>query len=702
MSSRQEALFERYRARSLERIRKLSFWLSSLGDGGDAAKALRDVARELHTLKGDSAVVGVERVSEIAHLAEEILLHAKAEDAGSVQIATGVVRAALSAVDANLKAEDPSEKEEQEMLQEIVGMLQGALPGLKDRASAPASLQGEGRATPVPPPEPSKASAPAPAEVKAPVTSSRQLYMSVRSSTVDELCDSVNDFTTDFRALVASLKRLSLDGAALGSLREAAGRQSVNEAADRCLTKLDQLSSHAWALRLVPVAPVLEELAPYVKDLAASQGKRVRVITTGQGAEVERGILEELREPLLHLVRNAADHGVEPAAERGAKSVEAVIELGARQAGAHLVLTVSDDGRGVDVAAVRAAAVERLNMSPEAVAKLTEHEVSNLLFVPGFTTRKSASTTSGRGVGLDVVRGRVDALGGQISVTSTQGSGTRFELSVPSTVGKERAFVVACGEALYALPSVQTLEVVHLKDFPLETSAGEDRLRVRGETIPLRSLSGVLREPSSGSSSRAAIVQGARHRWAFVLPELVGEFELVRRPVDSMVSRFGHIAASATLDDGRLVLILAVNGLVRLAEVGSARAPSAPRGRTRKQILAVDDSATVLDVVSEILADAGYEVVKANNGQEALASIEANQPDLVLSDVEMPIMGGFELLERIRARWPHLPVVMLTTRGGADDRRRALTLGANAYLVKSAFEETLLVDAVRRFFPATP
>src|SRR5262249_27034064 len=161
------------------------------------------------------------------------------------------------------------------------------------------------------------------------------------------------------------------------------------------------------------------------------------------------------------------------------------------------------------------------------------------------------------------------------------------------------------------------------------------------------------------------------------LPELIGEFELLRRPVDSLVSRFGHVAASATLDDGRLVLILAINGLIRLGEEGtSTRLATAPRVRSRRQILVVDDSLTVVDVLSEILADAGFEVVKAANGQEALASIEASMPDLVVSDVEMPILGGFELLERIRARWAHLPVVMLTTRGSTEDRRKALALGA--------------------------
>ncbi len=718
MSSRQQALRERYRGRAQERIRKLLNGLAALEEGQRTEASLRDLGRELHTLKGDSSVIGLVAVSEIAHLAEEVLLRLRPED--DLTPAVAMLRGALSAVDTAIRADVAPESDAQQSLVTVRDMLQEAVPELQDSASAPARLQ-TGAAPDEAAAALKRASAPpqlddedgAPTHKTnagqtvrvprgAPATPGHQRWLQIRAEHIDALCAQLMDFVGHFRVLTTQLRELTAQPVHESeSTEQLARRSSLNEGADRCSTKLDELASAAWSLLLVPVGPTLEdELAPYIRELAQRQGKKVKVVVKSEGAELERGILEDLREALLHLSRNAVDHGIETPNERGGKTAEGTIELVARAAAPNVILSIADDGRGVDLPSVRAAAVERLRMSPEAAQSLPEHEVYHLLFAPGFSTRTTVDDVSGRGIGLDVVRERVDALGGRVTVTSTMGHGTRFDLVVPATIGKERALVTACGGSLYALPNAQTVEVIALQDYPVETTDGRELIRFRGEPIPLRNLANVLRESSKSSSGRAVVVQGNHHRWAFAVPELVGEFDLIRRPVDALVSRFGHIAASATLDDGRLVLVLGVNGLIRLAELGAmARPAQIARARARRLILVVDDSPTVGDVVSEILTDAGFDVQRASSGQEALAAIENNLPDLVLSDVEMPIMGGFELLERIRQRWPHLPVIMLTTRGGTEDRRRASVLGANAYLVKSAFEENLLVDSIRRFLP---
>lgn len=721
MSDRQQALKERYRGRATERIRKLLGWLGNIDDGKGTEVLLRDIARELHTLKGDSSVVGLVAVSEVAHLCEEILLRFHIVD--DLTPMTGTLRGALQAVDTAIRSDLRPESDAQQSLTDVRDMLQATVPELQDRASAPARLQAPtdavAQVTVAQVTDGTAALTKAPtAGLESPVADEsgstrlareaprllgQDRWLQIRASHVDALCEQVMTFVGEFRALHSGLRGVAerqLGAAAAGERLDAA-QTTLLENADRCAAKLDDLASAAWSLLLVPVAPALEELGPYARELAQRQSKRVRVVVRAQDAALERGILEDLCEALLHLIRNAVDHGIEPVDARGSKAAEGTIVLEARQAAPNVVLAIADDGRGIDVPAVRQAAVERLKMSPQAAEKLPEQDVYHLLFAPGFSTRQTTSEVSGRGIGLDVVRERVDALGGRVSVSSTQGQGTRFELVVPATIGKERALVTACGASLYALPNAQTVEVVALRDHPVEASDGRRFIRYRGEPIPLRPLASVLREPESAAPcERAVVMQGNHHRWAFGIPDLVGEFDLIRRPVDALVSRFGHIAASATLDDGRLVLVLGVNGLIRLAELGTVTRAQSGRVRTKRMVLVVDDSPVVADVVTEILSDAGYEIVRASTGQEALAIIEESAPDLVLSDVEMPIMGGFELLERVRGRWPNLPVIMLTTRGGSDDRRRASALGANAYLVKSSFEETLLVDAVRRFLPA--
>jgi CheY-like chemotaxis protein len=238
-------------------------------------------------------------------------------------------------------------------------------------------------------------------------------------------------------------------------------------------------------------------------------------------------------------------------------------------------------------------------------------------------------------------------------------------------------------------------------DHKVEMSAAGRVLRYRDESLLFRSLGSVLASDNAAAETWALILEFGNRRWAFGLPALVGEYELIRRPVDPLLSQFGHVAASSTLDDGRLVLVLSIAGLIRRSDFGAIAKPvQVSNARLRKRVLVVDDSPTIRDVVSEILADHGLEVKLAANGEEAIAMVEALSPDLVLTDLEMPVMDGFELLRRIRARWRQLPVVLLTTRGSAEDRRQATTLGADAYLVKSKFEESTLMDTVKRFFGA--
>jgi two-component system chemotaxis sensor kinase CheA len=446
----------------------------------------------------------------------------------------------------------------------------------------------------------------------------------------------------------------------------------------------------------VPVEPVFGELLRHARELAAAQGKRLRVVVEAARAQVERSVLDKLWDGLLHLTRNAIDHGIEAPGERAPKPVEASLILHAEPVGSSVVFTISDDGRGVDPARVRAAAVARGRLRPAEAEALSDEGALELLFEHGFSTRAEVGDISGRGVGLDVVRSVVEGLGGAIDLRSTPGQGTRITMSIPTSLSIEHALVVACGGALYGFPARYVQEVLRTSEHAVEAVVGGQVLRYRDAAVPLRSLAAVLGQPAQAEPWALLISTGDR-RWALTVPSLLGEHELVRQPLDRLLAALEHLGASATLDDGRLVLIMAMAGLLRRAE----RRPLAPKIAAplarKPRALVVEDSAIIRDLVVQILRASGLEVLTAPEGKAALALVDAESPDIVISDIEMPGMNGFDLLQAIRARSQKLPVIMLTSRGSTEDRQRAAAMGANAHLVKSGFEEDTLVEIVRRF-----
>jgi two-component system chemotaxis sensor kinase CheA/two-component system sensor histidine kinase and response regulator WspE len=705
MSGRRESLLERFRARSLDRLRRLAGALEEVVAGQATDERWREIARDLHTLKGDATVVGMDRLAEVAHAAEELFLGAR----GTGLAMPPELRAGLGAVEdvllRALSAEDsePVLAPALEALRAVAQKLPP--PGNSAPGPAPAPAGSGGKppspsepavpAAAAPAPEPQVAPRLAPSDPEAaaavPAPPSRTAkWLQVRCDRIDQLCDTAAGLSSDFHALAAQVAAL-LEAIPPEKRRDVRG---AREAFERCGATLEGLLDSAWTLRLVEVEPSLEELVAYARQLAASLGKRMHTVVRGNGAEVERGVLENLREPLLHLVRNAVDHGIESPEQRGQKDPVGQLLIEARAVGPHLALTVSDDGRGIDLDAVREEAVAQGRSDAE---RMSEAELHELLFAHGFSTRREVTAVSGRGVGLDVVRSSLLSLGGTVALHSMRGEGTRFELVVPSTLSRERCLVVESAGVLWGLPATAILEVQGLSEIERVEVAGGEAVRYRGQLLPLVSLSACL-HGADASEPWVLIAQWGSHRVALRVGRVVGETELLRRPADRTLARLGPIAASAASADGRLVLLLSLELLLSMLSQASAVPVVAPAAMaSRRRVLVVDDSATVRDLVCELLAEAGMEVRCAENGREGLSLLDEVSPEVVLSDIEMPVMDGFELLKEIRVRRPHLPVIMLTTRGSAEDRRRAATLGASAYLVKSEFEEATLLETLGRY-----
>lgn len=650
-ADRREALLARFRAGSLTRIAEVIATLESTDSL--SAELLSELRAPLHTLKGEARMLGLASLAALVHALEDELAH----DGAQQELAR--VRAVVALIHERLRAPLIEDSEAARALERGLALLLG------EQATDHAT-EHTGDQPPVHRP------APVPA------------FSQVRVDLIEELCERLE-------ALRMRLHGLTGGGAA-----------DIDDGPSQELAELTEL---AWTLRLVPIEPALESLSDHARELGRQLGKPLRVSIDAGGAQLERSLLERLHAPLMHLIRNAVDHGVEPGSKRGGKSSEATLEIIARSVGPEIEITVADDGRGVDLERVRQRARERGLLGDAEARAAGPRELLPLLFTAGLTTNTTVSELSGRGIGLDAVRREIEGLGGEISLSSTPGQGTRCVLRVPATISREAVVVIELGATLWGLPSRRVERVVALSD---RGSASAASILVADEHLPLSSLAdllGVADSPAHADQSVAICCSHAGRRYALASPAVLGEFELFRRPIGPLLAGVGPASASAVMDDGRLVLLVEPAALLGRPSLGrsgtSGRERAAKSPRPRPRVLVVDDSAIVRELMIELLTAANLEVYAASDGRAALELLDSREVELVLSDVEMPHMDGFELLERLRERDAELPIIMVTTRGSAADRERASSLGADAYLVKSDFRERDMLEVVARFVEVT-
>ncbi|MBU8897944.1 response regulator [Corallococcus sp. M34] len=452
--------------------------------------------------------------------------------------------------------------------------------------------------------------------------------------------------------------------------------------------------------RTLPFEEGCTGLERAARDVAHDRGLRVRLEVQGGSLELDRSLLQSLREPLLHLVRNAVAHGLESPEERRreGKPEEGRIVLGAQLRGNRVVVEVEDDGRGLDLRALRDRARARGLPVPE-----DDDEAARLVFLPGLSTAAQVTAVSGRGVGLDVVRAQVEALRGGVAVTFQPGVGTRFLLDVPLTLSTVRVLLVSAGGQTLALASEAVERLVRLAPESVREVEGHAMWATGSALVPLAPLSELLGLPASPPQTRlkAVVLDSGTARAAVVVDGVTAEQEVLVRPLGPRVRRARHVSAAAVLPDGHLALLLNPASLVRAA--GGRASPDrffpSPQARqARRRVVLADDSPTTRALELSILESAGYEVVPCVDGAEAWERLQAGGADALVLDVEMPRMDGFALTEAVRGspRFARLPVVLVTARDRAEDRARGLRAGASAYLVKSAFDPTSLLETLRR------
>ncbi len=482
---------------------------------------------------------------------------------------------------------------------------------------------------------------------------------------------------------------------------------------------INELEEEIKRVRMLPLATITGSFGRMVRDLAHAAGKEAILRIVGGDTELDKRFLEELKDPLIHLLRNAVDHGIEPPDEREAagKHRQGIVTLAAEQLGNDIVITVSDDGAGLDLEAVRRAVAEH---HPETAEGMNAEELKQAIFNEGISTTATITDISGRGMGLSVVRRNLEELRGRIVVDWEPGAGTTFTLKLPLTLSSSRGLLLHVAGERFAVPLNNVERIVAVTPEQIATLGGAPALRYRETTIPLVRLEEVLElvpvegERPSGESP-AVILSVAERRVAFLVDRLAGEQEIVMKGLGKQLSRVGGIAGATVMGSGEIVLILNVADVVRMAlrerAFARASAPASKAGAelaTRDKsaahlaqgyILIVDDSITTRTLEKNILEAAGYRVRLATDGQEAWELMTANDlPKLVVSDVSMPRLDGIELTRRIKStgRTTQTPVILVTSLDSPQDKARGIDAGANAYITKGAFDQDDLLETIEQ------
>ncbi|WP_426189278.1 Hpt domain-containing protein [Massilia sp. DWR3-1-1] len=457
-------------------------------------------------------------------------------------------------------------------------------------------------------------------------------------------------------------------------------------------------------VRMVPFASLSERLFRVARQSAKELDKRVNLDIRGSAVEIDRSVLEQMAAPFEHLLRNAIVHGIEPRARRGAagKAETGELLMQVSQQGNEVVIQISDDGAGLDLARIRAKAVQAGLL--EAGASITDAEAAELIFAPGLSTADSLSELAGRGVGMDVVRSQAQALGGRVAIETTAGKGARFTVHLPLTLAVTQVVLTASAGTTYALPSILVEQVLQMKEGALVEAHAACVLRFQGQNVALHYLPALLGQagarPLAQRSSPVLMLKSGADRLAVQVDDVVGNREVVIKNIGPQLARMVGIAGATVLGSGEIVLILnpvalALHGAGRSHAAGQTPAALAPVAPREAVIMVVDDSLTVRKVTQRLLEREGYRVILAKDGVDALDHLQETIPDLMLVDIEMPRMDGFDLTRNIRGNGStaHVPIIMITSRTADKHRNYALGLGVNAYFGKP-FQEAMLLAAI--------
>lgn len=703
-------------------------------DPSEAAR-LEELMRAAHSLKGAARIVGLSAAVQVAHAMEDCFVAAQK---GTVVLHASAIDVLLQSVDLFSRIAQTPEGNIAIWETENAAQIKEAVCSVNSITS--------GELLP-PEPMPAAPSAPKPEEPKsaeAVSAKSDDRVLRVAATNLTRLLGLAGEALVESRWLspyAESLLRLKRQQAnlsqAMEALRDSLSGHKLNEKsvvlladaqrqAAACVQTLGErhgelelytrrsaslshrLYREVLASRMRPFADGVQGFQRLTRDLARQLGKEVKLQISGESTPVDRDVLERLEAPLGHLLRNAVDHGIESPEERArtGKAREGVVRVEARHVAGLLIISIEDDGRGVCFEELRAAVVTKKHTTFEIAKTLSEEELLNFLFLPGFSLREVVTEISGRGVGLDVVQNMVKTLGGSVRLSTQPGSGTRFQLQLPLTLSVMRFLLVEVVGEPYAMPLSRLTRTLRVPRNEIETLEGREHIPFEGQRVGLISAAQIFEKNHTATSDELSVViLGDRaKRFGVVVDRFLGERQLVVQPLDPRLGKIKDINAGALMPDGSPVLILDVDDVMRSVELLVSHgqldrvqaAQAVEEGRRRKRVLVVDDSLTVRELERKLIGNAGYEVEVSIDGMDGWNAVRTQPFDLVVTDIDMPRLDGIELVRLIKndPRLKALPVMIVSYKDRAEDRNRGLEAGADYYLTKGSFHDETLLNAV--------
>lgn len=740
------SLMELFRTEAESQTAVLSEGVLRLERGALDAATVEALMRAAHSLKGAARIVGLDAAVRVAHALEDYFVAAQK---GAVQPQPAHVDVLLRGIDlltqiahltdaesaAWLAENEPALARYTEQLQALPSSAPPAPP------AAPAPTPPPVEAAPAPPaPEPPRPAEEPAKKPAAPAGVERtERVIRVTADSFTRLLGLAGESLVEVRQLrpvLAALRELKQTQAGLYEtlrlLEEAGGggagllARALEQAARSETLTSDNLQAledfvrrgedlagrlhhEVIVSRMRPFAEGVRGFPRMVRDLARQLGKEVAFEIRGEDTGVDRDILEKLEAPLTHLLRNALDHGLEAPAERQAvgKSPAGSVVLEATHRAGMLQITLRDDGRGIDVERLRRKVVAQGHVSPAMAEQLSDAELYEFLFLPGFTTKEAVTEVSGRGVGLDVVLSMVRAVGGSVRIGSVFGQETCFTLRVPISRSIIRALLVEIAGEPYAFPLTRIDRIELLPADRVQWLEGKAYFTLDGQHVGLVEATQVLDLPDDATNHRQAypvvVLSDRGYRYGLIVQRFAGETDLDVRPLDPLLGKVPNLGSASVLEDGSPVLIFDVEDLVSSIDSLVSgrrlrRRPTAGAGRPQtRRVLVVDDSLTVRELERQLLHNSGYEVDVAVDGMEGWNAVRTGAYALVVSDVDMPRMDGIELVRHIRqdSRLKGLPVVIVSYKDREEDRLRGLDAGATCYLTKSSFHDQTFLQTVR-------
>ncbi|MBI2061864.1 MAG: response regulator [Nitrospirae bacterium] len=693
-----------------------------------SAEILNEIFRYAHTIKGNSGMLRLSPLQKLSHRMEELLDRIRK---GEARVTASAVTALLEALDRmqdilRRVRDDKVFKYDMRSIEDAVMLMEAGLKGegadhnlSRADTELKAAVAGARHASPLP-----EANAGAGGSQTAARVVMEEAVLRVGSQRVDRLMSLSGELLighSGVRQLVRELQQdLRGQGSGAGGVGVGTGSAGklqtvvahLAEGQERLDRVVEELQKAVNRIRMVPLAQAFNRFPRLVRDIAREVGKQVNLVVSGEDVEVDKQIVDSLLDPLLHLVRNAIDHGIEMPDARGrsGKPPEGTIEISALQEGEKILVRVADDGGGIDAERVRSKAIERKLVSAAEAAHLDAAEVMEFLFAPGFSTRDQVSDLSGRGVGMDVVKSAVAALRGAVGIETEVGVGTLVTLSLPVSLGAMEVLMVRSAGRMFAIPLSYVQETRLVSTDEIHRAGRQEVIEVRGKPVPfapLHRLLGLRSGAEPDTRTFPALITRIGNRYLLVgVEELLGKEKVVMKSMGSLLEKVRGVAGATILGDGQALLILNLQDLMPFisetsqpalqpqvrsggqGEKGSSGSPSPSmmegRGGGGPRILVVDDSAVFRRELCDMLRSAGHDTDEAASGDEAVGKIESGRYVAITVDVEMPGMNGYDLTRRIRSLPAHAmtPVIILSTLSQPPDKVRGFQAGADGYLTK--------------------